>query len=236
MILKKQISLLIPFLLVCSAEATVEKQIDEKNPIGVTFSRISHNRIAVEGGSVEKVIGDSAIFSVTLDRSTGQAFINVLQDVPRAVTLTVITNSGNVQDLLISAKDCPSEQVILKEEADFDWDEIVVNPEVIQEAAIVEMLNKIMEGKIPCGFGLKPMEGDVSFDLPKPLKADPIKILEGALETIFVYRIRNEGQQTLVITSDSLKKETHSWVFLNAQNLDPRQEAICIFACPKEEN
>lgn len=223
-------------LAVCSLNAAVERQIDEKNPIAITFSRISHNRIAVDGGAVEKVIGDASIFSVTLDKSTGQAFINVLQDVQRPLTLTVVTNAGFVQDLLVSAKDCPSEQVILREEDESDWDGVVVNPEIVQGAAVVEMLNRILEGKVPFGYGQKPIENEEALELPKPLSGEIFKVLEGALETIVVYRIKNEGPLTLVVTSDSLKKENHSWVFLNAQNLGPKQEALCIIAYPKDGN
>ena len=77
----KKILMIVPLLAWMSLEATVEKKIDEKNPIEVTFSRSSHNRIRVDGSSVERIMGDSTLFSVTLDSSTGQAFINVLKEI-----------------------------------------------------------------------------------------------------------------------------------------------------------
>ncbi len=226
--------LLLPVLAFGSMEAVIERRIDEKIPIPVTFSRTSHNRICIEGGAVEKIIGDGSIFSVTLDAGTGNAFINMLQDVPKPITLTVVTSSGFVQDLSVSSLDCPSEQVILKEMD--EWDGNVIDVEMFQGAATVEMLNKILEGKIPFGYGQKPVADEKALDLPMPLKAETMKAFEGPLDTLLVYKIKNDSKQAVVITADSLKKENHSWVFLNVQELGPKQEALCIIAYPKDRN
>jgi hypothetical protein len=228
----KKSFLLVPLLLAISLEAVVEKRINEKNPIPIVFSRSSHNRICVEGGAVEKIIGDGAIFSVTLDASTGNAFINVLQDVLKPITLTVVTSSGFIQDLLVSSQDCPSEQVVLKEIDEWDG----VDIDTYQEATTVEMLNKILEGKIPFGYGQRAVGDEETLGLPKPLKAETLKVFEGPLDTLFVYRIKNDSKQAVVVMADSLKKENRSWVFLNVQELDSNQEALCVIAYPKDRN
>lgn len=228
----KKSFLLVPLLLAVSLEAVVEKRINEKTPIPIVFSRSSHNRICVEGGAVEKIIGDGAVFSVTLDASTGNAFVNVLQDVLKPITLTVVTSSGFIQDLLVSSQDCPSEQVVLKEID--EWDGIDID--TYQGSTTVEMLNKILEGKIPFGYGQRAVGNEGTLGLPKPLKAETLKVFEGPLDTIFVYRIKNDSKQAVVVMADSLKKENHSWVFLNVQELDSNQEALCIIAYPKDRN
>lgn len=225
----KKSLLVLSLLAGVSLEAFVERRINEKVPLPIVFSRGSHNRICVEGGAVEKVIGDGAIFSVTLDASTGNAFINVLQDVLKPITLTVVTSSGFIQDLLVSSQDGPSEQVVLKE-----VDEIEV--ETFQGSAMIEMLNQILEGKVPFGYGQRAVGEEEVLELPKPLRADTLRAFEGALDTLFVYRVKNESKQAVVIVADSLKKENHSWVFLNVQNLRPNQEALCIIAYPKDRN
>jgi hypothetical protein len=225
----KKSLLVLSLLAGVSLEAFVERRINEKVPLPIVFSRTSHNRICVEGGAVEKVIGDGAIFSVTLDASTGNAFINVLQDVLKPITLTVVTSSGFVQDLLILSQDGPSEQVVLKE-----VDEIEV--ETFQGSAMIEMLNQILEGKVPFGYGRRAVGEEAVLELPKTLRADTLRAFEGVLDTLFVYRIKNEGKQAVVVMADSLKKENHSWVFLNVQELGPNQEALCIIAYPKDRN
>ena len=77
-----------------SAFALVEKTIDEKHPVEVVFSTDTHNRISVEGGAVEKVFGDTALFSVNIDPATGNAFINVLKEIEKPAALTIVTSSG----------------------------------------------------------------------------------------------------------------------------------------------
>jgi len=215
-----------------SLEAATERTINEKIPIEVVFSRTSHNRISVDGGVVEKIIGDGSAFVVTLDKSTGNAFINVLQDLPKPKTLTVVTGAGFIQDLYVSSQDRPSEQIILKEEESFE--ESAIRTDIFSQSATIEMLNKILEGKVPFGYGQRPITQEDAFDLPSPLIAETLKAFEGPLDQIIVYQIKNESKQTVVIGADSLKKENHSWVFLNAQELGNQKKALCIIAYPKE--
>lgn len=221
----------IPLIATTSLYAALEIGIDEKNPLPVTFSRISHNRISVEDGAVERVIGDGSIFSVTLDRVTGNAFVNVLRDIgEKPIMLTVITSSGLIQDLSISSYEGHSQHVILQEEEEIE--EFLPNEELFH-AATVEILNKILEGKIPLGYGQRGLEGEEKLELPNPLIATPVKAFEGASETIIVYRLQNNGRQPVVITSDSLKKDDHLWVFLNGQELKSKEQVLCVMAFPK---
>jgi hypothetical protein len=124
--------------------------------------------------------------------------------------------------------------VVLKEVD--EWDGDVIDVETFQGAATVEMLNKILEGKVPFGYGQRAVGKEETLGLPKPLKSETLKVFEGPLDTLFVYRIKNDSKQTVVVIADSLKKENHSWVFLNVQELDSNQEALCIIAYPKDRN
>lgn len=227
--------LFIPFLIAVSGEALIESRVDEKYPLSVSFSKTSHNRICIEGGAVERVIGDSSLFSVILDAGTGSAFINVLRDIPKSnpLTLTVVTSSGFIQDLLISSHEGLSEQVILKESE--EWEGAVVRLETVQGGATIGILNAILEGRVPFGYQQRTDQGEDSFELPKPLKTKAIKIFEGPLDTLFVYKIKNKSKQTVVLSAEALKREDQDWVFLNVQELGPNQEAICITAQQKEK-
>lgn len=217
-----------------SLHALVEKKIDEKMAFEVMFSKTSHNRISVEGGSIQKVFGDGSMFSVTLDSITGSAFINVVQDIQEfPVTLTVVTNSGLVQDFSVLSRKGPSEQVILKEDEDVEADEMETNTE-IYHATSVDLLNKILEGKTPVGYGKKEVLEEYHIDLPKPLASQTLKVFEGVFEMIAVYGIKNEGKQPIVVTAESFRNDNNSWVFLNAQELEKNQQAICIISYPKE--
>lgn len=218
-----------------SVHALVEKRIDEKKPIEITLSRSSHNRICVEGGSVEKVIGNGSVFSITLDSSTGNAFVNVLQDmIDKPSALTVITRSGLIQDFLVLSTEGPSEQILLKENEDLEEEE--ANWNLLPHAATIEMLNHILEGKIPFGYGQRALTEEDQWNLPKGMNAKCLKAFEGPFESIVVYVIENDSKEFVTITCDSLQKEESKWIFLNVHELKPREQALCVVGYPKSEN
>jgi len=229
----KNLYLMIPLISISSLYAILEKKIDEKKTIEVVFSKSSHNRISVDGSAVEEIFGDESIFQITIDRTSGNAFINILQDIgEKCTTLTVVTGSGFIQDLSVKSHDGPSEHVILKEEEEEDIEHVLSNSDLVP-AATIDLLNKILEGKVPLGYGQKKVENNEKLSLPDPIQAHPIKALEGPFETIVVFRIKNNGKRSVVITADSIKQETNSWVFLNCQELKSKEETLCVMSYPK---
>jgi hypothetical protein len=227
----KKLSLTLPLFAISSLQAFVEREIDEKRPIPVVFSTTSHNRISVDGASVEKIIADSGVFSVILERNTGNAFVNVLKaGIDKPLTLTLVTSSGLIQDFLVTSSEGASEQVVLKEKRDVD-EEFIQGRSL--HAPTIDLLNHILEGKTPLGYGQRAVDDKDFLALPKPLAATPVKAFEGTFETIMVYKLMNEGEKPIVLTSDSFKKENDSWVFLNAHELGQGQHALCVIANSK---
>jgi hypothetical protein len=207
---------------------TVQETVDGSRPLSVSFSTSSHNRIAVEDGAVEKVFGDSSIFSVTVDPITGNAFVNVLEEiVEMPATLSIVTSTGLVQDLLVSSRVGASEQVLLRERED----SIGLSQDVSM-AFTVDILNKILEGKVPFGYGQR--EAAEPLVLPAPLDVESLKTFEGPFEIISVYRILNKGSEPIVLSPDALKKENGSWAFLNVHELSQDEQAICLLGRPKD--
>lgn len=222
-----------PTLLCSSIYALMEHQIDEKKPLSIQFSKTSHNRISIDRGSVEKIFGDETYFNISIDRTTGNAFINVLRDIPDHMTLTVVTNAGLIQDLAVASADKSSEHLILKEEEEND--ELIAPPSNFHGPTI-EFMNKILEGKSPLGYGGRAVTDKDILQLPYPLTASPIKAFEGPFEEVLVFNIKNNGKDPIIINSESLKKDNASWVFLNAHELKAREQAVCIISFPKSEN
>lgn len=215
-----------------SAFALVEKTIDEKHPIEVAFSTETHNRISVESGSVEKVFGDQALFSVSIDPSTGNAFINVLKEIEKPAALTVVTSSGAAQDLLVRSTEGPSQQVWLKEAEGEEWS---IRP-VLSHGSAIEFLNELIDGKTPSGYGERDWEEGEVLDLPSPLVVTRVKALEGPFESVCVYRIQNPEYKTVVVDPEALKKDPNAWVFVGAQKLKMGTETLCIIGTAKERN
>lgn len=230
-----KISSVLLILAVTPLQALIERRIDEKNPIEVVFSRTSHNRICIENSSVERVFGDGDIFSISLDKTTGNGFINVLQNIDsNPVTLTVVSSGGLIQDLIVTSREGPSEQVILREEDDLDLDDSIPANSEMYRVATVDLLNKILEGQAPLGYGKRDIQAGDEMELPLPLKSSPLKAFEGVFETIVAYTIKNEGEQPVVISSETLKNSKNCWVFLNGQELKKGEQVICIVSYPKK--
>jgi hypothetical protein len=214
-----------------SAFALVEKTIDEKHPLDVVFSTTTHNRIAVEGGAVEKIFGDSSLFSVHIDPATGNAFIHIAKELDhKPAALTVVTSTGAVQDLLVRSSEGPSEQIVLKEEEQEEW---VIRP-IVSHASTLEFLTQVIDGNTPAGYGAKEWEEDLQ--LPEPLFAEPVKALEGPFETLHVYRITNPEEKLIILDADVLKKDKNSWVYLSNCALKDGMESVCIIGKVKNEN
>ena len=213
--------------------ATVEQKIDEKTPLTVTFSRQSHNRISIENGSVRKLFGDQSIFTVSIDETIGQAFVNLLQDITEApASLTIVTTSGQVQDILVLSDARPSEHLILKEESE-DMEDLPISTTDFQTHTI-EFLNDILIGRTPLGYGKRDLMEEDKLSLPSPLEAIPIRAFEGPFEKVVVYQIGNKGRKPIVIKPESIKKQNDNWVFLDANEIDFTQQALCIISSPKE--
>ena len=77
------------------------------------------------------------------------------------------------------------------------------------------------------------MEED-KLSLPSPLEAIPIRAFEGPFEKVVVYQIGNKGRKPIVIKPESIKKQNDNWVFLDANEIDFTQQALCIISSPKE--
>lgn len=230
----KSICLICPALLLTPAYALMESGIDEKIPIPITFSKASHNRIAVEHGSVEKIFGDETYFNISIDRTIGNAFINVLRDITEPTTLTVVTGTGLIQDLAVVSANIPSEHLILKEKEE-EKEELIETTSNFH-GATVEFLNQILEGKSPLGYGQRAFTDAETLRLPPPLSVSPIKVFEGPFEEVAVYSIKNTGKNPIIIDAQSLKKGNISWVFCNAHELKAKEQIVCIVAFTKSEN
>ncbi len=104
----------------------------------------------------------------------------------------------------------------------------------VSMAFTVDVLNKILEGKVPFGYGQR--EAVEPLVLPSPLTAVPISAFEGPFEIISVYRITNSGSEPVVLSPDALKKENGSWAFLNVHELCQDEQAICLVGRSKDES
>lgn len=226
-------SLFLIFFSCHAVYAAIECPIDEKKPFPTSFSRQFHNRISVENGSVRKIFGDQSLFSVTIDDGIGQAFVSLVQEVAeQPAVLTVVTSSGLVQDLLVTSDGKVGEHLILKEAPEEADEQPFLSHDL--HALTVAFLNEILSGKLPMGYGRRELQVGDKLELPKPLQASALSVFEGPYETIVLHKISNTGRKAVALSAETIKKPGDNWVFLDAQELDFTETALCIISKPKE--
>lgn len=211
--------------------AFVEQKIDPKHPLEVSLSKTTHNRIAIVDGAIDKVFADSSYFSVTIDPLTGCAFISVLKEIKESpLAITIVSASGSVQDLLVLSKEGASEQILL---IDSQEEEKLLLPQV-SSLTTVDLLNQILQGKIPSGHGRAESQEEDLIILPSPLVATLQKVFLGPFEKIVLYEIENTGSEKIYLSSDALKKNSSSWAFLNRLELSPGEKALLLLGSCKD--
>lgn len=206
----------------------------EDEQVDVVLSRYSHNRISWEKGEIMSVIGDSTIFSVEINPKIGQAFVHVLRDLTsQPATLTIVSFTGLVQDLLIRSELKPSTHISIRETQ--EEEESFTKTYVNFHTQTIDFLNDILENKIPFGYGQRPLQDSDKLTFPSPLEAEILKVLEGPFETIIVCYLTNAGRQPIRLYPNTLKRSEDSWVFLNARKLGHKEGTFCILSRPRED-
>lgn len=81
------------------------------------ISKDTLNRITVIGDRIQEVYGDEESYSVKAEESTGQIFLKPnIENQDKPISLTMITESGVTQDLVLKPVDMDSQTILLKNE------------------------------------------------------------------------------------------------------------------------
>ena len=82
--------------------------------IEVSVSQDRINRISVLGDRIVQIFGDEGRFTVEQDEVNGQAFLKVQGSSTESISLSIVTESGKTQDLLLNPKKGLSDPIVLK--------------------------------------------------------------------------------------------------------------------------
>lgn len=100
--------------IVSSAEAFQKIKVENYGQVKATVSPDEMNRISVEGDRITQIFGIEDKFETELDEVNGQVFIKPLTLGKDPLSLTVITEGGVTQDLILTPKKGPSEVILLQ--------------------------------------------------------------------------------------------------------------------------
>lgn len=102
------------FLIPSFAIAAQMLPLTSENRINVKVSQKDMNRIGVEGDRIAQVFGGSGSIAIETDNTQGQIFVKPMDTSYHPISLTLITESGLIQDLLLLPVDIPAETIVLK--------------------------------------------------------------------------------------------------------------------------
>ena len=217
-----------------SLSAAMFHIIDTTFPLLCAFSSQFQNRVMVEGGRVQTVIAaDEERLSILMEETSGQAFICARDSSPQDTTISIITESGLVQDLQITFIKRSSEVVILtepvleSENLEAIQEESV--PEINSESRVLAIVDEILAGNIPDGFLPCQIQTE-QWRLKKGIILEAISQLVGECEVITVYKISNNSRKKASLCESELQSQGWRWVFLETNRLLPKQTMVGMIA------
>lgn len=205
-------------LVLCTGEAngTIFAPIDSTAVKRIELSNRFQNRIALKDGRISQLVHPGCDIEINLDEEIGQVFIYALTHVPQPSSLTVITDSGMVQDFELVFVEKPGEIVILEENsADYiELEEIDVTCAIGSAEYQVNLVNEIKRGVVPDGF----VACDVSPEckgIKVGVKAVLISKFVSFYETIYILRIDNTSRRKQNINEKEINFLCGSWVYID---------------------
>lgn len=215
--------------------AAIFHTIDTTSPLICTFSSKYQNRVMVEKGRIQKVIAvDEERLSIFMEELSGQAFISARDQNPEDTTISVLTETGQVQDLHVTFIDRLPEVVILTDSCLLD-DQKDPGEDIQQKAAesyVFDKVSDILRGNIPTGY----IPCQVKRSLLKPKKGiilETLAQLEGPDEILNLYQIINTTCKQKILNEVELQSPGCRWVFLETNTILPKQKVLGIIAVQK---
>jgi|GEM_PF-4978156 len=212
------------------AYALIIKTIDELHPLQVTLSQQSLNRIAVENSGIRKVIAPEGLLDIQIDDVTSQAFITVIEPVDRPIAISVITDSGYVQDIEISSKDKPIETVLLKEPKKGEETE-----KFLPRKLITKVIASLIQSTLPHGYvASKVLYEDIRKLRNQGLQIQALEAIEGPYEKIVKYKLINTSQVKTPLKESNFATPKDLWIFLEKDILQPNEKTQLIIATTRD--
>jgi hypothetical protein len=207
--------------------------IDTTSPLLCTFSSKYQNRVMVEKGKIQKVIAaDEGRLSIFMEELSGQAFICARDQDPEDTTISVVTETGLVQDLQVTFIERLPEVVILTDPMLEKQNQEEDVQEKAAESHVLEKISDILMGNIPQGY----IPCQIKHSQWKPKKGftlESIAQLEGPNEILKLYQVTNTTCKQKTLSEVELQCQGCCWVFLETNTILPKQKILGIIAVQK---
>ncbi|MBS0271672.1 MAG: type-F conjugative transfer system secretin TraK [Proteobacteria bacterium] len=233
------VSLTLSFLIATTAEAAIQRPLDELKVIEVPISKQDLTRITVKEDRILNVFGVTGEYVLEADEDQGQVFIRPAGlNSNKPIHLTLTTEGGHTQDLRLIPQDKKPEALILKAEdnskKELPWahgsqvshsplmkDSITGNDithDDITREGVEDLIDACREGRIPLGYKITPIpleRKNRQESLPpgvKPL-TEPhslVRELRGEKLRCLTYEVRNDTKTSLKFSEEEFAKSLSS--------------------------
>lgn len=206
-------------------------EINTKSPLFCHLSSKFQNRIMIENGRIKKVVStDSERLSIQIEDITGQAFLYLRDPNIDEISISIVSDTGVIQDIHVNFIDRMAEVIILE----YPEKEIckiceIQDDQQIAKSLTLNKIEAILSGSIPQGYCVSAVTSG-KWVLKKGIELEPKSILEGFDEIIYVYQVKNTLKQQQTLLECELECIGSSWVYLETNTLYGKQKALGIVA------
>jgi type-F conjugative transfer system secretin TraK len=207
----------------------VTSDIDDTQKLKVTLSAKDTNRITIDNSRIAQVFGVEELMAIQFDEENGQCFVKAKTNPGHPVTLTLITEEGETQDVEVTFADVPSEVVRLhsiKKELKPLSD--VVDDDGSGHAEAVELIKQLVRQQIPTGFTVMELSDTKERTLRNGGTLQTLKRLTGRGWEVLMGRIQNPTASMIRIKESVLASEQDVAVYLSQGELHTGQSATCV--------
>lgn len=208
----------------------VTSDIDDTQKLKVTLSAKDTNRITIDNSRIAQVFGVEELMAIQFDEENGQCFVKAKTNPGHPVTLTVITEEGETQDVEVTFADVPSEVVRLHSlRKDLKpLSDVLGDDEGTVQTEAVELIKQLVRQQIPKGFTVSELSDTKERVLKNGCALQTLKRISGRGWEISMGRIQNPTEGVIRLKESALASEQDIVVYLSQGELHPGQTATCV--------
>jgi type-F conjugative transfer system secretin TraK len=208
----------------------VTADIDDTQKLKVTLSAKDTNRITIDNSRIAQVFGVEELMAIQFDEENGQCFVKAKTNPGHPITLTLITEEGETQDLEITFADVPSELVrlhSLKKNLK-PLSEVHGDDDESGHAEAIELMKQLVRQQIPKGFTIMDLLDPTDQVLRTGGTVRYLKRLTGRGWEIWLGSVKNPTDALLCLKESALAGEHDVAVYVSQGELHPGQTATCV--------
>ncbi len=201
--------------------------LSEHRRLEVVVSSDLMNRLTVVNDRIANVFGDEGTFVTQADENTGQIFVKpTVENGVKPLSITIITENGVTQDLLLKPESPEASTIILKgsiskQETHPSLQRLATGANLSEQEQIVQVMKQGVNGGLPESFENPPARKstkEYKINYVNSYKAEPFNIT--------VWRVQNLSKDKLQLTEKMFYKPTDLALSLTKTELDPKEQVL----------